>query len=307
MITKNDILKYLNSDSWFRPSNNPNKIPIINDNGQTVEVASSYYHVINNNAQIEIRVSDHGTKINTWVRRKEDPTVSLQNLSIIFSNDPIIVKRETQPITVKDTNGNEITKYLYFVVEQYEYRLDNLSMKDFHKIINRIKRLEQDGVFTDPFRKKPSKKANRRVITPHDEQGNKIQMPSDPNALNSRQRAVAGDENHEFDKEGNPIVDWRLRKGTVYSENRKILRLSENQFKNFLSNCIENVLKEVVEKDSYQAKPKKKGRLNDWEISNILHTIVTELISAKRITPEDGEMLLYYGLYNNDCFSHIGS
>lgn len=104
------------------------------------------------------------------------------------------------------------------------------------------------------------------------------------------------------------VAPFTLVDNKIYKKNKSTkIRLTESQFKKFLSNCIENVLKEVVEKDSYQAKPKKKGRLNDWEISNILHTIVTELISAKRITPEDGEMLLYYGLYNNDCFSHVGS
>lgn len=99
------------------------------------------------------------------------------------------------------------------------------------------------------------------------------------------------------------LVEHKYKKG----EKRTTIRLTENQFKNFLSGCIKDVLNEVIEKDSFQAKPKKEGRLNDWEINNIFGRIVSELVCSKRITPEDGEMLLYYGLYNNDCVSHIGS
>lgn len=94
-------------------------------------------------------------------------------------------------------------------------------------------------------------------------------------------------------------------------ESKKILRISESKLKQVIYESIVSVLryplKETIEKDSYQAKPKKEGRLNDWEINNIFGKIVSELVCSKRITPEDGEMLLYYGLYNNDCVSHAGS
>ena len=94
-------------------------------------------------------------------------------------------------------------------------------------------------------------------------------------------------------------------------ESKKLLRISESKLKQIIYESIVSVLrhplKETTEKDSYQAKPKKEGRLNDWEINNIFGKIVSELVCSKRITPEDGEMLLYYGLYNNDCVSHVGS
>lgn len=94
-------------------------------------------------------------------------------------------------------------------------------------------------------------------------------------------------------------------------KNKQIVRLTESQLKRLIYESIvsvlRNPLKETTEKDSYQAKPKKEGRLNDWEINNIFGKIVSELVCSKRITPEDGEMLLYYGLYNNDCVSHLGS
>lgn len=104
------------------------------------------------------------------------------------------------------------------------------------------------------------------------------------------------------------VAPFTLVDNKIYNKNKNTkIRLTETQFKEFLSNCIEKVLKEVIEKDSYQARPKRKGRLNDWEIQNIFSRIVSDLVCAKRIKPEDGEMLLYYGLYNNDCVSHIGS
>ena len=94
-------------------------------------------------------------------------------------------------------------------------------------------------------------------------------------------------------------------------ESKKILRISESKLKQIIYESIVSVLryplKETTEKESFQAKPNKEGRLNDWEINNIFGKIVSELVCSKRITPEDGEMLLYYGLYNNDCVSHVGS
>lgn len=88
--------------------------------------------------------------------------------------------------------------------------------------------------------------------------------------------------------------------------NRKnVVRLSESKLKNMITESILEAIEDM--KDSYQAKPKKKGRLNDWEILTIFSNIVSTMVNDERISKEDGEMLLYYGLYNNDCFTHVNS
>lgn len=89
---------------------------------------------------------------------------------------------------------------------------------------------------------------------------------------------------------------------------RNVIRLTESMLKAIIAESVNGILKEItLEKDSYQAKPKNGGRLNDWELMHILTTIVSSMISDKRVSKEDGEMLLHYALYNNDCYSHVGS
>ena len=85
------------------------------------------------------------------------------------------------------------------------------------------------------------------------------------------------------------------------------IRLSESELMQILSECTKRVLKEEIDKsirDSYMAKPKGKGRLNDWEISNILRSVISKMVSNEQISMDDATMLLHYGLYNNDCYSH---
>lgn len=307
MITQESILRYLNSDSWFTPNRSLTQVEITNENGERILVAQSYYHHLSNNSgQIEIRVSDHGTFLNTWIRRQYDPSKSLQNLSAVFSNGPVKSIRKTEPIRGVDASGKEIEQYRYFVVEQYVYKLDNLSEKDFKKVINQIKRLEQEGVFNDPLRKKPSKRANRSVLTPTDQTNQPI--PPTTNAVNPRQTIVGINKDHEVDKDGKVISDSRRRRRVI--EGRTMypqrIRLTESQLMYALTECTKRVLKEdfYYEKTSYKAKPKNKGRLNDWEITQILQNVIFKMVREKQICSEDGMMLLHYGLYNNDCYGH---
>ena len=229
MITKDQILEYLISDKWFRPSGSRNKISIKTKEGETVEVPRSYYHTISKGAKIIIRVSEHGTHLGTWVERADDPTKTLQNLSIVFSNDPVSRKRETRPVLIIDKDGKMITKYIYFVVEQYIYRLDSLSMKDFIKIVNKLKLLEQQGVFNDPFRKKPAKKANRTVLSPTDKDGKEISKTI--NNIHPRQTVVDNNRDYEVDEKGNVIRE------------SKLIKITENDLRKIIENTIRTMLK----------------------------------------------------------------
>lgn len=247
------ILQFINNDGWLNASKSPELAELTDSKGQKYKFPKSYYRQISGFGTIRVRVSEHGTHLNTWVKPEHgDPTQSLQNLSIVLADGVPEYSLETDPRPVPDGNGGEKLIHLYFVVEQYAYSLRQISLSDFKKILNYLKRLgdtanqDNPGVFIDPLGKKKSKRANRKVLIPTDRQGNEIPMPSDPNALNFRQRAVASDKDHEFDKEGNPIVDWRIRKGTLYSESRKIIRLTENQFRRLIVESVEKILREIA-------------------------------------------------------------
>lgn len=242
MITQEQILRYLHKYNWFRPSSSNTTITITDDNGNPIKVVQSYYHSIGGVAKIKIRVSDHGTYLDTWVRRLDDPSQSLQNLSVVFSNGPVNFQRKTQPTTVIDANGNEIEQYIYFVVEQYVYRIDNLSMKDFKKIINNIKRLEQQGVFRDPLKRKPSKRARRTVLSPTDKKDNEI--PNTNNPIHPRQNVVDANRNNEVDEFGNVVKE--IKKNEQNNRSNICIRLTETQFMNMLTECISKIIKEIA-------------------------------------------------------------
>lgn len=227
MLTEDKILLFLHNDKWFRPS--PSQFTkIINDeDGNEIEVSKSYYHTYSGGEQISIRVSEHGTSLNTWVKRRTDPTSTLQNLSVVFSNEPVTSKVETQPDLQVDSNGNKVEKYIYFVVEQYVYRLDSISISDFKKVINRLKNLDDNTVFTDPFKKKPSKTANRKVLTPNDMDGRKISSVTNP--VHPRQTVVADNPNNEVDAKGKVLPESKIR-------------INESQLRSIIRETIRRVL-----------------------------------------------------------------
>lgn len=247
MLSKEGILRYLNSDKWFTPNKSTTRVEIADNDGNIIKVAQSYYHHFDNDSgHIEIRVSDHGTYLNTWIKRKRDPSISLQNLSVVFSNEPITSNLTTEPIYTIDNNGNEVKTYVYFVVEQYVYRLDNLDVKDFKKVISQIKNLGKDGVFNDPLRKKPSKRANRKVLTPNDQTDQPI--PPSNNQVNPRQSVVTANKDNEVDKDGNVIKDSKKRRGIIEQRNNqpRIIRLTESEFKQMLLECVTKIINEIA-------------------------------------------------------------
>jgi hypothetical protein len=125
---------------------------------------------------------------------------------------------QIKPTKSKTTGNNE---YIYFATEQYEYKIDNLNKSDFNKIINTLKKLNGD-VFIDPLRKNPSKRANVRILTPSDENGNKI--PQSTNC-NPRQIMVANNPNKYVDKDGHVVEGIQIRKRRIILAENQLVRL----------------------------------------------------------------------------------
>ena len=103
----------------------------------------------------------------------------------------------TEPQEIVNADGSISTGYTYFVVEQYVYKLDNLSIKDFKKVIAQIKRLNETTVFTDPFKKKTNKRANRKTIVPNDL--NDYPISPKNNTIHPRQSIVINNPYNEVD------------------------------------------------------------------------------------------------------------
>ncbi len=280
MMTKEQILIYLNNDSWFSPSKSNEKYKIQIGDNTTIEVAKSYYHIFDEIGQIVIRVSEHGTYLNTWVKHKDDPTISLQNLSVVFTNTPVEYSTKIEPREIEKEDGSITTEYIYFVVEQYVYRLDNLNEKDFKTVIKQIKTLSNSKVFRDPLKKKPSKVASRTVLTPTDL--NNRPIPPTKNSIHSRQTIVANNKDKEIDAKGNIIPESKRYKTTK-------IRLTESQFKRVISNCIRQILSEeykVVERNT-------KFNYGNGKKGFALMTLKEKGGGETRVVEDDGCYTLY--------------
>lgn len=280
MLTKEQILIYLNNDSWFTPSRSNEKYKIQIGDNTTIEVAKSYYHIFDEIGQIVIRVSEHGTYLNTWVKHKDDPTISLQNLSVVFTNTPVEYSTKIEPREIEKEDGSITTEYIYFVVEQYVYRLDNLNEKDFKTVIKQIKTLSNSKVFRDPLKKKPSKVASRTVLTPTDL--NNRPIPPTKNSIHSRQTIVANNKDKEIDAKGNIIPESKRYKTTK-------IRLTESQFKRVISNCIRQILSEeykVVERNT-------KFNYGNGKKGFALMTLKEKGGGETRVVEDDGCYTLY--------------
>lgn len=137
MVREDDILLILYNNSWFSPSRNgetkpltdKHGSPIVGNDGKQIEAPLSYYHICANGNRITIRVSNHGTALNTWVKHSPDPALQLQNVSIVFADGPVTSERRTEKQYVLDANGNKVKKYKYFVVEQFVFQIGNQTKK----------------------------------------------------------------------------------------------------------------------------------------------------------------------------------
>lgn len=210
------IYEFLDSDPFFQPgtdvNDNPEKcIKLFDENGNEHLFSKSYYATLENGESILIRVSNHATVLDYWINFGGTPEKSLQNVCILITDEIFHFTNQISKSVIEDENGNKRRGYLYFVVEQYRYNADKISFSDFKKIIKRLKNSPNSthGVFTDPLKKDPSKRAYREILIPTDDRGRQIPRPSiESNLVNPRQLAVAeyeDDSSVEVDKNGNVI------------------------------------------------------------------------------------------------------
>ena len=79
-MTTEQILAILYNNTWFTPANNKNVMKI-KIGGIETDVPISYYHKMeNNDYTILIRVSNHCTYLETWVRQSQMCLVHIINV-----------------------------------------------------------------------------------------------------------------------------------------------------------------------------------------------------------------------------------
>lgn len=196
MIREEDILLLLYNNPWFKPSRNGETkaltnrdgTPILGKDGKQIEAPLSYYHICSNGNAITMRVSNHGTALQTWVKHQPDPANQLQNISVVFANGPVHSTTRTEAIDVLNSDGTKERQYKFFVVEQFIYQISNQSQKSVEKIIQGLKRMDEPksanntvpSVFKDPLRKDKKKRAGVQILVPTDTNGDDLSPSINP-------------------------------------------------------------------------------------------------------------------------------
>ena len=232
MVREDDVLL---NNPWFSPSKNgktkaltnENGNPVIGGDGKQIQAPLSYYHICSNGNRITIRVSNHGTALSTWVKHHPDPSLQLQNVSIVFADGPVTSERKTEEQYVLDASGNRVKKYKFFVVEQFVYQIGNQTTNSIEKVIKSLEKLDPKGdnkgqtppEFKDPLRKQPDKKAGTNILIPQDSEGNDLDPSINP--IHPRQSKILKDKT---------------------DESRKVIRISEEDIRHMICECFKKIL-----------------------------------------------------------------
>lgn len=129
---------------------------------------------------IQVRVSNHGTELWTWVKNAPvDPSECCANICIVLSDDGNHNSNTTADMNVykKDDEGNNILGYdgkrivigklNSFKVIQYVYNLSILSPRNIGIINAMIQRIPEKNKYYEPLQTNPQKHANVFELTPN--------------------------------------------------------------------------------------------------------------------------------------------
>ena len=167
-------IEQIRNDEDFSPASGSELIQYVL-NGKTIRAHTSYYKQLLTGDNILIRAAEHGTSISRWLKRKNNPQKSLQNVSIVFS--------ETTPSSNTDTDVDT-----FFIVEQYYYIVHSITKKDVDRIISQIKKIQNgedaEKVFVDPLKNNARKKAGVQILRPYKD-GKPTDVPT--SGVNQRQ------------------------------------------------------------------------------------------------------------------------
>lgn len=170
-MTELEILQFIKNvkdkygNNVFKESNDEG--PVKTQHDINVNYTRSFYRKvkIKNETIIErikIRAANHHVVMRDWENNGNTPWENKYNIDIVFSND------------VSDSADKLCSNF--FVIEEYVYRIDEMTPKKLQKIINAVLNVGEEG-FNDPL-----KKAQSYVLQPYDintQPPKKIQPPTD--------------------------------------------------------------------------------------------------------------------------------
>lgn len=137
MINFNSAISAIRDNNGFRPNHNDN----------------SYYRVytIQGYKPIQIRISNHGTHLWTWLDRRYAPSSSI-NICIVFAENGS---------TQSDCKIKKILKRGFEVI-QYVYNCNILDLNDISLINGAIQNICKNGTYIDPLNN--TEKASQKQI-----------------------------------------------------------------------------------------------------------------------------------------------
>lgn len=152
-------------------------------------IESDSHYLLNTNNRgkpIQIRVSNHGTYLRTWVdmangkdsnMRLIDPSASI-NISIVFIDKGNNLTKDCIGQSDCENCGEEIckpsivqgitSKNRKYTVLQYTYQSEMINSRYLKSIINAIKRASIGGRYIDPLNSIQMKRAKVKSMTTHD-------------------------------------------------------------------------------------------------------------------------------------------
>lgn len=193
------VLERLRNDMTFTPASGSEMV-CYKLNGKEIRAHTSYYMQLVTGDNVLIRAAEHGTSLDRWLGRRNNPQKSLQNASIVF----------TEKVPSSNINSSVDT---FFIVEQYYYIVHSITEKDVDKIINQIKSIQSskdaEKVFIDPLRKNSKKKAGVQILRPYN---NNAPVVPPTKGLNQRQLDIANGTIKLDEEELNQLIEQNLRR-----------------------------------------------------------------------------------------------
>lgn len=152
MVSFDDAISVLKDNAGFKPNN----------------YDDSYYRLYETSKGcIQVRVSNHGTELWTWVKNAPiNPSDCYANICIVLSDDGNHASDTTADMNIykKDESGKDI---LDFEVIQYVYNLSLLSSRNMGIINAMIQQIPTKNKFYEPLRANPTKHAKIFKLTPN--------------------------------------------------------------------------------------------------------------------------------------------
>lgn len=166
----------------------------------------SFYrtYIVEGGQFLQLRVSNHGTHLWTWLEKDYDPSVALANISIVFTQDG-----RWESNTAVDMGDK---KRSYSII-QYIYNCSVLDDNDILRINNRIQDIVTNRGYLDPLSDNETKKAQVYTLEPNQEPKQIIQENKQTTNINKN-----------------------MKKQTI--------KLNESQLRGLIKESIENVLNE---------------------------------------------------------------